>query len=44
METSKKFLIFEETELFYISENENLVKILYISGNGTFLYFRKRKP
>ena len=29
-ETPKKFFMFQETELFYIS------------GNGTFLYFRKR--
>ena len=29
-ETPKKIFIFQETELFYIS------------GNGTFLYFRKR--
>ena len=28
----------------YISENRNSEKILYISGNGTFSYFRKRKP
>ena len=41
METPKKFLIFQETELFYISENGNPEKILYISGNGTFLYFRR---
>ena len=29
-------------EHFYISENGKPEKILYISGNGTFLYFRKR--
>ena len=28
----------------YISGNGNPEKILYISRNGTFLYFRKRKP
>ena len=28
----------------YISGSGNLKKIPYISGNGTFLYFRKRKP
>ena len=31
-------------ELFYISGNGNTEKILYISGNGTFLYFTKGKP
>ena len=36
----KKFL---EMELFYISGNGNPEKISSISGNGTFLYFRKRK-
>ena len=37
----KTLLIFREMELFYISENGNPPKILYISGNGTFLYFRR---
>ena len=35
----KKFIIFS-----YIYRNENPRKISYISGNGTFLYFRKRNP
>ena len=33
-ETPKKFLIFQETELFHKSENGNPGKISYISGNG----------
>ena len=37
----KKFLIFQEMELSYISENGNPEKILYISGNETFLYFTR---
>ena len=32
----KQFLIFS-----YISGNGNPEKLLYISGNGTFLYFKK---
>ena len=40
----KKFLIFQETELFYILGNGNPPKIPYISVNKTFLYFKKRKP
>ena len=40
----KVFLIFQETELSYISAKENSEKVLYISENGTFFYFRKRKP
>ena len=40
----KAFLIFREMELPYILGNENPEKIPYISGNGTFLYFGKRKP
>ena len=39
---NKAVLIFQEPNLFYISENGNLEKILYISGNGTFLYFLKK--
>ena len=38
----KAFLILREMELSYFSENGNPEKILYISGNRTFLYFRKR--
>ena len=38
----KKFLIVSETKAFLIPrETETPQKILYISGNGTFLYFRK---
>ena len=33
--------IFLKENFSYISRNRNLEKILYISGNGTFLYFRK---
>ena len=40
----KAFLIFREMELSYILGNGNPEKIPYISGNGTFLYFMKRKP
>ena len=32
----KKFLMFQERELFYISGNKNSQKILYISGNEAF--------
>ena len=32
----KAFLIFQETELFYISGNGNPDESLYISGNRTF--------
>ena len=39
----KKFLIFSQKKA-YISGNGNPPKILDISGNGIFLYFRKRKP
>ena len=40
--TSKNFLIFPKKETFsYISGNRNAEKIIYISGNGNFLYFRK---
>ena len=35
----KKFIIFSD-----IYRNENPRKISYISGNGTFLHFRKRNP
>ena len=35
----KAFLKFREMKLFYILENGSPEKILYISGNGTFLYF-----
>ena len=38
----KAFLIFRQMEPSYFSENGNPEKILYISGNRTFLYFRKR--
>ena len=38
------FLIFREMKLSYISGIGNPEKIPYISGNGTFLYFKKRKP
>ena len=37
----KNFLYFLEKSFSYISENGNHEKIIYISGNGTFLYFRK---
>ena len=37
----KKFYIFSKKSFFYISENGNAEKVFYISGNGTFLYFRK---
>ena len=37
----KNFLYFLEKSFSYISENGNHKKIIYISGNGTFLYFRK---
>ena len=37
METLKKFVIFQETELFHISKKGNPNKIIYISGNGTSL-------
>ena len=40
----KAFLIFREMELSYILGNGNPEKIPYVSGNGTFLYFMKRKP
>ena len=40
----KAFLIFWEMELSYILGNGNPEKISYVSGNGTFLYFMKRKP
>ena len=36
---NKAFLVFKETELFYISGNRTPKKIPYILGN--FLYFRK---
>ena len=39
----KAFLIFRDMELFYILGNGNLGKVPYISRNGTFLYFGKRK-
>ena len=37
----KAFLIFQDIELFYILGYVNPEKIPYISGNQTFLYFRK---
>ena len=33
--------IFSKESFSYISRNRNPKKIPYISGNGTFLYFRK---
>ena len=40
--TPKKFLIFSLKKSFsYISGNGNSEKIPYVSGNETFLYFRK---
>ena len=40
--TPKKFLIFSLKKGFsYISGNGNSEKIPYVSGNETFLYFRK---
>ena len=35
--------MFQEMEIPYISGNGNPVKITYISGKKTFLYFRKPK-
>ena len=41
----KKFLKFSQKKTFLIfRETETPKKIPYISGNGTFLYFAKRKP
>ena len=41
----KKFLIFSQKKAFLIfQETETPKKNPYILGNGTFLYFRKRKP
>ena len=37
----KKFLIFPQN-FSYISGNRNPKKVLYILGNGTFSYSRKR--
>ena len=37
IETLKIFVIFQETELFYISKKGKPNKIIYISGNGTSL-------
>ena len=37
----KNFLYLRKRKLFYISGNGNPEKISYISGNGTFLYFRR---
>ena len=36
--------IFSKESFSYISGNGHPEKIPYISGNGTFSYFRKRKP
>ena len=36
--------IFFKKSFSYVSGNGNPEKIPYISGNGTFLYFKKRKP
>ena len=33
-EAPKKFFIFQETELFYISANGNLKKVSYVSGSN----------
>ena len=40
----KKFLYFSKETYLYMSGNRNPPKISYFSWNGTFLYFRKRKP
>ena len=42
----KKFLMFSQKKkkkkkTSYISGSRNTKKILYISGNGTFLYFKR---
>ena len=37
MENKKKFLIFQETELFYISEKGKLEKNIYIS-KSVYIY------
>ena len=37
----RKFFMPQETEGFYISGNGNAQKILYISGKGPFLYFKR---
>ena len=34
----------EKRSFPYISGNGNHEKLLYISGNGVFLYYRERKP
>ena len=39
--TPPKTYIFSKESCSYISGNRNPEKILYISGNGTFLYLRK---
>ena len=40
----KKFLIFSQKKAFLIfRETDAPQKTLYISGNGTFLYFRERR-
>ena len=39
----KAFLIFRDMELYYILGKGNPEKVPYILGNGTFLYFGKRK-
>ena len=36
----KKFLIFPKESLSYLSGNRNPKKILYVTGNETFFYFR----
>ena len=36
--------IFSKESLSYISGNGNLGEIPHILGNGSFLYFMKRKP
>ena len=38
------FLYFLKESFSHISGNRNPEKISYILGNGTFLYFWKRKP
>ena len=41
---SKISYIFSKESFSYILENGSAEKIIYVSGNGTFLYFKKRKP
>ena len=41
MHPEKSSYTFLKESFSYISGNENPEKVPYISGNGTFLYFRK---